>query len=109
MNSSALYILFLGIIAAASAQAQTPFDQFEREVRPILVKSCYGCHSGAAPKGGLSLDTKDGMLKGGVSGPVLLTGDPEKSLLLRAVRHAAGAPAMPPGRKLTDAEISSLA
>ena len=56
----------------------------------MLVEHCYACHSADAKKvsGGLLLDTRDGVLKGGATGPAVVPGDPAKSLLIKAVRHA---------------------
>src|SRR5262245_35573595 len=62
---------------------------FEKKIRPIFVERCYKCHSAHAEKvkGGLLLDTRDGLLKGGESGPAIVPGDPEKSILIRALRQ----------------------
>ena len=87
-------------------------DYFEKHIRPVLVESCYGCHSPQAEKGikgGLSLDTRDGLLKGGDTGPAIIAGDPEKSLLIKAVRYHDENLQMPPkGKKLSDPQIESL-
>src|SRR5262249_27368601 len=68
--------------AADLTPAQTQF--FEGKIRPILVKNCYKCHSSQAEKvkGGLLLDSREGVLKGGESGPAIVPGDPEKSRLI---------------------------
>ena len=64
------------------------FAHFENKIRPVLVERCYECHSAEQKvKGGLALDTKDGLLKGGDSGPALNLQAPEKSLILKALRH----------------------
>lgn len=89
---------------------------FEAKIRPVLVQQCYPCHSAAAGKtsGGLSLDTREGVRRGGKSGPAVVPGDPDKSLLLQAIRHAgagAAVAAMPPqksGGKLPDAVIADF-
>ena len=62
---------------------------FEKKIRPVLVKECYSCHSAEAPKlkAELSLDTRDGIRKGGESGPAIVPGDPKRSLLLKAIKH----------------------
>ena len=62
---------------------------FESKIRPILIANCYGCHSvsGGKSKGGLRLDTRDAMLRGGKSGPTIVAGDLDSSLLIRAVRY----------------------
>lgn len=84
---------------------------FEKRVRPVLVEHCYKCHSieSKKAKGGLLLDSRDAILKGGATGPALVAGDPDKSLLIRAVRHASPDLLMPPGKKLSDAQVADLA
>ncbi len=73
---------------------------FEQKIRPVLVKECYGCHSSSAKavKGGLRLDTRAGVLAGGDSGPALVPGNPDESLLLDALRY--DGLEMPPRGKL---------
>jgi mono/diheme cytochrome c family protein len=97
--------------AAAPQLTATQTQFFENKIRPILSQNCYKCHSAEATKvkGGLLLDTRDGVLKGGDSGPVVLPGDPEKSLLIKAVRYTDPDLQMPPkGEKLSDAQIADL-
>jgi hypothetical protein len=83
---------------------------FEKKVRPVLVKHCYSCHSADAKKlkGELHLDTRDGVLRGGATGPAVVPGEPAKSRLVKAVRHADGAEAMPPKEKLSAEVIADL-
>jgi mono/diheme cytochrome c family protein len=83
---------------------------FESKIRPLLVSHCYGCHSDRAEKvkGGLRLDTRDATLAGGESGPVLVPGDVEGSLLIRAVRYADPDYEMPPKGKLSAEAIADL-
>jgi hypothetical protein len=103
--------------ALAGAERATPassggIEFFEKKVRPILVEHCYECHSSASKKvkGGLLLDTRDGVLKGGDNGPAIVPGDPEKSLLVKAVRYSDPDLQMPPkDKKLPDAQIADLA
>lgn len=99
-------IPFATVAHAEDDAAKSEF--FERRIRPILVRHCYECHSGASNeiKGGLRLDFRDAVLKGGDSGPAIAPGKAEESLLLTAVKH--DGLEMPPGRKLSDAEISDL-
>src|SRR4051812_10600627 len=88
--------------AHASAAGIAPsFDFFEGKIRPILVDNCYPCHSQQAPKikGGLLLDSRDTLLKGGDTGPAIVPGDPEKSLLIQAVRYSDENLRMPPKNK----------
>ena len=93
------------------AREQTEF--FENRVRPILTTHCYECHSGAANplKGGLELDWRGGWEQGGNSGAVIVPGNPDRSLLIRAVRYNdPGGLQMPPKAKgkLSDAQIADL-
>lgn len=85
-------------MAAPSDLAQLDF--FEKKIRPVLVEHCYECHSATAKhiRGGLLLDTRDGVLKGGDSGPALVPGNPRDSLLIIGIRHEDKDPdmAMPP-------------
>jgi hypothetical protein len=83
---------------------------FEKRVRPILVAHCYECHSAdSKEKGGnLLLDSRPGLLAGGDSGPALIPGDPEKSLLITAIRQTDKDLKMPPEKKLSDSEIADL-
>src|SRR6185295_4736301 len=89
--------------------AQSQF--FESKIRPLLADKCYKCHSTQAEKvkAGLLLDSRDGVLKGGETGPAIVPGDPEKSLLIKAVRYTDPDLQMPPkGKKLSDDEIANL-
>ncbi|HVW02036.1 MAG TPA: PSD1 and planctomycete cytochrome C domain-containing protein [Planctomycetaceae bacterium] len=98
---------------AAWAQDESAADHIEKRIRPLLIKRCEGCHSAAKGKtsGGLALDTRDGWLKGGDSGPAIAPSKPAESLLIRAVKYEEDGPQMPPsdkGGKLPAAEIAAL-
>src|SRR5262245_24875504 len=71
---------------------------FEKKIRPVLVDSCYKCHSADAekPKGELLLDTREGTRKGGFSGPSIVPGSPERSRLIQALHSRDPDTAMPP-------------
>ena len=103
----------IALAAAATLALQDPKDdplavQFETKVRPILVNRCEECHAQDAD-GGLRLDKRAEFLKGGESGPAVLPGDPDGSLLIQAVRHTHAKLKMPKKRaKLPDAEIAAL-
>jgi cytochrome c553 len=90
--------------AEAKATAATPeqITFFEKSIRPVLVKECYSCHATTAKKirGGLTLDTREGLRKGGDSGPALIPGDPRESLLIKALQHTQDNLKMPPKKKL---------
>jgi hypothetical protein len=77
------------------------------KVRPILANSCYSCHTDTN-MGGLRLDSRAALMKGGTKGPAVIAGDPEKSLLIQAVRHTNEKLKMPMGGKLRDPEIDVL-
>jgi Protein of unknown function (DUF1549)/Protein of unknown function (DUF1553)/Planctomycete cytochrome C len=81
-------------------------DFFENNVRPILVNNCSGCHIESV-SGGLKLDSREALLKGGDMGPVLVPGDPDKSLIITAV-HQNTPLKMPKGGKLTPQEVADL-
>ena len=86
--------------------AMSDADFFENNVRPILANNCYSCH-GDATSGGLKLDSRENLLKGGEHGPVLVPGDPDKSLIITAV-HQTTPLKMPKGGKLTPQEVADL-
>lgn len=85
-------------------------ELFEKQIRPLLVENCYKCHSAQAEKlkGGLLLDTKEGVLKGGETGPAIVPGKPEESLLIKAVQYKDEKLQMPPKKKLSDKQIAAL-
>ncbi len=82
---------------------------FENRIRPVLARSCLGCHAGERPQGGLRLDFRVGWEAGGKSGAAIVKGDPGRSLLLRVLRHETGVSAMPLGvKRLDDAAIAAF-
>ncbi|NBV25060.1 MAG: DUF1549 domain-containing protein, partial [Proteobacteria bacterium] len=96
--------LFHGIGHAANpTPAQIEF--FEKNIRPVLAAECYECHATAKKKGGLALDTRDGLLKGGESGPAIVPGQPDASLLLQALRHTHPTLKMPKKGAQLDARV----
>ena len=84
---------------------------FEQQVQPALVKHCYRCHSqkGEDIGGGLELDSPTGLFRGGDSGPAVIPHEPDKSPLIRMLRHDDDVSAMPPESKLTDQVVSAFA
>ncbi len=104
----AFLLTFLASVPLADAAADEAF--FESKVRPLLIARCYECHSGTKTMGGLALDTRDGWQKGGDSGPAIVPGKPDESLLIDAINY--GSLEMPPadkGEKLSADEIAVLA
>ncbi|VTR93787.1 secreted protein containing duf1549 : Uncharacterized protein OS=Pedosphaera parvula (strain Ellin514) GN=Cflav_PD5224 PE=4 SV=1: PSCyt1: PSCyt2: PSD1 [Gemmata massiliana] len=113
-----LALSFLAFASPARGEDKPPLAKpspehvefFEKKIRPVLIKHCYSCHSAEAKKvkGDLRLDTREAVLKGGSSGPLIVSGDPAKSLLIQAVRHADPSLKMPPDVKLKSEEIADL-
>ncbi len=101
------------LMSAAVPPVSTQDAFFETRIRPVLSEKCYSCHSQreSRMKGGLALDTAEATRQGGDSGPAVVPGDPEKSLLILAIRHTDADTAMPPenkGGKLPDAVIKDF-
>ncbi|HJR61888.1 MAG TPA: PSD1 and planctomycete cytochrome C domain-containing protein [Vicinamibacterales bacterium] len=106
---AATAVRLAGAPQAAPQATPQQIDFFESKIRPLLVNSCFDCHT-ADEKGGLRLDSRQAALKGGESGPAIVPGDPDGSLLMKAVRHVQGVSKMPrAGGKLSDADIAALA
>ena len=76
-------------------------------VRPVLAKNCFSCHT-SSRMGGLEMSGRDAILKGGKSGPAIVPGEPDKSLLVQAVAQTHERLKMPPQGKLAEAEIADL-
>ncbi|MEQ1893846.1 MAG: DUF1549 domain-containing protein, partial [Planctomycetota bacterium] len=96
--------------APEKAANAAELEFFEKKIRPVLAESCYSCHSSSAKrlKGELKLDSREAMLAGGVTGPVLVPGNVEASLLITAVRYEDLEFAMPPKEKLADEAVRDL-
>jgi cytochrome c553 len=99
-----------GVWAALEQSDAAGLDFFEKKIRPVLAEKCYKCHSADAEKikGGLLLDTREGIRRGGDDGPAVVPGKLEESLLIDAIRYQHKDTAMPPaksGGKLPDAVI----
>ena len=94
-----LSLVFAASLAVA-ADASTE-DVFTKSILPILKDTCFKCHSHSADKvkGGLMLDSRDGLLAGGDSGATIVPGKPEESLLIKAVSYEDADLQMPPPRK----------
>ena len=99
------------LVCGLAALAQNPeIEFFERRIRPVLVDRCEVCHSSslAEPMGGLVLDSRDGLLAGGATGPALVPGKADASLLLTALRYLDPVLKMPPTGKLPDRVIEDF-
>jgi hypothetical protein len=104
-----LSVVILTLPADAFAD-ESGIEFFEKKIRPVLVEHCYSCHSEEKNKikGGLVLDTKAGLLKGGDTGAIVNREKPKESLLLK-VLHYNGDVQMPPKQKLPESVIQDFA
>ena len=108
-------VLFVWAVSATvnarAADGVAGIEFFEKKIRPVLADNCYKCHAASSDKikGGLKLDTRADMLKGGDTGPAIVPGDAEKSLLIKAVRYTDEELKMPPkDKKLSAEQIADL-
>src|ERR1043166_5876787 len=101
----------LGDDTNSPAFSRDQIEFYEKQVQPILAENCYRCHSHGSEKikAGFVLASRPGLLKGGEPGPAIVPGAPEKSLLIKAVRHENDDLQMPPKKKLPDKQIATLA
>ena len=105
-----VWLIVIGQAVPCMAQEKTAEAEsvFEAKIRPLLIDRCFKCHADAKAKGGLRLDSREFAIKGGETGPAIVAGKPDESLLLNAVKHQNGL-AMPPDGKLTATQIADLA
>ncbi|MEY4089390.1 MAG: hypothetical protein RJB55_1661, partial [Verrucomicrobiota bacterium] len=124
MRATILHLTLAAVLASSARAVDLPANHppvagipaadvqfFENKIRPILVDKCYKCHSKESEKvrGGLLLDSREATLQGGNTGPALVPGKPDESLLIQAVRYKDEDLQMPPkGEKLSDAQIADL-
>ncbi|MBC8354465.1 MAG: DUF1553 domain-containing protein [Planctomycetes bacterium] len=104
----ASFSALITICVAAAAEPAEPTAFFEKKIRPVLVQHCYKCHATDAKnvRGGLSLDTRAGIRRGGESGPAVVPNKVDESLLVSALRHESFE--MPPDRKLPESVIADF-
>ncbi len=101
------FVSSFGVRAVADDNAGITF--FEKKIRPVLVAKCYKCHnSKKRARGGLILDSKDGLLEGGDTGPAIVPKHPEKSLLIAAMEYKDPLLEMPPSGKLPNHVIEDF-
>ncbi len=104
-----LLILAASLFCSNDALSQdTSADFFEARVRPVLIKHCLQCHGADKQEGSLRLDSREGWMKGGDRGAAIVIGEPDESLLIKAIRHSDPDLEMPPSKKLTPMEIRYL-
>ena len=109
MRLTAAWLALLAATATVLHSQPAPASDgafFETKIRPLFVENCYACHT-EARMGGLQLDSREHFLKGGKSGAVVVAGDPDASLLVKALRYDFN-PKMPPTGKLRADQIAAV-
>jgi mono/diheme cytochrome c family protein len=110
-------IVAIGLISLQIGQVGAQEDASKPEfytakVKPIFDENCGRCHEGVNHRGGLNIDTRENLLKGGKDGPAIVPGDPANSLLVKLIRHEGPADDpmnMPPNKpKISDADIATV-
>src|SRR5438876_11427193 len=99
------------LICACIADAQPSQDGnefFEKKIRPLLASKCYACHGEKIASSGLRLDFKAGWERGGNRGTAIVPGDPDGSLLIKAISFRDPQLKMPPGGRLSATEVADL-
>ena len=112
-KAALLRILLLALAVAALSPCQAgeaeKLEFFETNIRPLLIENCYACHT-QSKMGGLRLDSRETMVRGGSSGPAIRPGNAAGSILIQAVSHTHDRLKMPPsGTQLSDKQIEALA
>src|SRR4051794_17593374 len=111
---TALAALIPAALATSHASGQEPAPSaeairlFEARIRPVLADQCFKCHGPEKQKAGLRLDSRSAMLGGGDSGPAIVPGQPEESLLVEALRYEVDGLQMPPSKKLPDEQVETF-
>ena len=107
---------FTAMLAASPSHSLAVPEQaaklefFESKIRPMFVKHCYECHSAESgkTKGGLLLDSRAGWQVGGESGPAIIPGKSDESLLIKAINRSGLTPEMPPKTNLPSRVINDV-
>ncbi len=105
---SAMLLSFTFGTAATAATAVDKDAFFETRIRPVLHVECFKCHGGEKTSHGLRVDSRETLLKGGESGPAIVPAEPDKSLLIQAIRQTHVDIKMPPKKKLPDATVADF-
>ena len=108
-----LSLIALSLLGVTGALGQDRVDFFEEKIRPVLAERCYQCHSAESARTGtlmgkLQLDTREGVEQGGSRGPVIVSGQPDQSILIEALQYTNANLQMPPGGKLPDSVIADF-
>jgi hypothetical protein len=110
LMATATFAVRAGEPSAAQSGSKEGLEFFEKHIRPVLAQYCYECHSTQAKKikGKLVLDSRQGIVKGGENGPVLIPGDSDASRLVTAIRWTDSDLKMPPKQKLSPQQIEKF-
>ena len=103
--------VFVATLVVLLWSTPSPADDaefFEREIRPILVGTCLRCHGPEKHEGGLRVDSREAILKGGESGPAMMPKDVDASRIVKAIRYDSDDLKMPPSSKMSDKEIAAI-
>lgn len=111
MRMTVVSPVFMLLMVPTASAGDSGLEFFEKKIRPVLVQHCYECHSASAAasrklKGGLRLDTREGLRRGGDSGPALVAGSAGDSLLISSLRYDSFE--MPPTGRLPDTVIADF-
>ena len=107
MTSRLAAIGLSAILAPVALSGNDALEFFEKRVRPVLANHCWACHGPETQHGGLRLDSKEAAIRGGGRGPAIVPGDPETSLVVRALRH--DGLQMPLGGRLDGKKVADIA
>lgn len=103
-----MLLVGLAVFATEGNLRAADDEFFEKQVRPILAGTCFRCHGGDRVGGGLRVDSREALLKGGETGTAIIPGQPDTSLLIQAIRHEGDVPQMPPGKPLPKEAVEAL-
>ena len=109
--TSLLPLSLFAFIWAGESFAQTRADQedfFESRIRPVLAKACFECHAGGKRSQGLRVDSRWALLEGGDSGPAIVPGQPDASLLVQSISRSHGKLSTPPHKPLGKQEVADF-
>lgn len=107
-SSLASLSFFSGSLGPKSQTEKAQEEFFETRIRPLLAMNCYSCHT-STESGGLRVDSREALLKGGNSGPAIILNQPDASLLIQTIAHTHSRLKMPQGKtKLQDDQVAAL-
>lgn len=110
LNCSPPFVAVFALVASSllASEDDRARELFEKKIRPTLLAKCVDCHGAEEQEAGLRVDSKQGWMVGGDSGPAIVPGDPDASLLIRAIRYSDPALQMPPEGKLSEQELKAF-